>query len=101
MLLSVKPSRKKDKKLDATFLLENGSKKTVSFGAKGYMDYTLYYKKDPELAKEKRRAYIARHRANEQHLWRHPTIPATLARYILWEFPTVEEAVDAFKKRFN
>lgn len=87
--------------MDAIFLLEDGSKKVVSFGAKGYMDYTRYYKRDPELAKQKRRAYIARHRANEEHLWRHPTIPATLARYILWEKPTVEKAVEAFKRRFN
>ena len=41
--------------------------KKISFGAKNYMDYTLYYKKyGKEIADKKKAAYIARHsKSNE------------------------------------
>jgi hypothetical protein len=47
----IKPSKKRDKKYDA--LLPNG--KTVSFGAKGYSDYTIH--KDPA----RKHNYLNRH----------------------------------------
>lgn len=93
-LLSVRPSPRSDKKLVARF--DDGT--TVHFGARGYGDFTRYWKRDPALAREKRRQYIARHRATEN--WGDPTRPGTLARYVLWEKPTVLEAVRAYRRRF-
>ena len=52
-LLFIKPSTNEGKKLMAKFE-NNGRTKTIHFGASGMMDYTKYYAKDPELAKQKR-----------------------------------------------
>lgn len=98
-LLRVSRSPKKDKKLVAVFETASGGKKTVHFGAKSYGDYTIYRRKDKELAEQKRKQYIARHRSSEN--WRSPTTPGALSRYILWEKPTVKSAVAAYKKRFG
>ncbi len=98
-LLKIVKSPKKEKKLMAVFDLGDGKTKTVHFGARTYGDYTLYHKKDPKLALEKRKQYIARHSATES--WRSPTTPATLSRYVLWEKPTVRGAISAYKKRFK
>lgn len=91
----VRPSTRPGKKLMAVF--DNG--RVVHFGAKGYGDYTLYYRRSPALAAAKRRQYIARHGAAED--WRDPYAAATLARYILWERPTVRGAVAAYARRFG
>ncbi len=98
-LLKIVKSPKKEKKLMAVFDLGKGKTKTVHFGAKTYGDYTIYHKKDPKLAYEKRKQYIARHSAAES--WRSPTTPATLSRYVLWEKPSVRAAISAYRKRFN
>ena len=98
-LLSIKPSSNKDKKLMATFERPNGRQITTHFGSSSHMDYTKYYKQDKELAKQKRDAYIARHKVNEN--WNDPTSAGALSRWILWDEPTVESAIRKFKKRFN
>jgi hypothetical protein len=54
-LVSVMPSSNVDKKLMATFEQDNGRTITTHFGARNFMDYTKYYKKDKELAKQKKR----------------------------------------------
>ena len=87
-LVKVAPSTVKGKKLTAFF--DDGAR--VHFGGRGCMDFTLYYKKfGRDVALQKRRAYIARHRVNEP--WRDPSSPGTLSRILLWEFPTLDEAV--------
>lgn len=96
-LLEVKRSPKPTKKLVATFD-DDGKRRTVHFGAKSYGDFTLYWKQSPKLAREKRLQYIARHRVNED--WTDPCAPGTLSRFILWEKPTIEQAVRAYKKRY-
>lgn len=88
------PSPRPGKKLVATFA--DGTR--THFGASGYGDFTLYWKKDPRLALDKRRQYIARHGATEA--WTDPRAAATLARYILWEKPTVPAALAAYRRRF-
>jgi hypothetical protein len=98
-LVKIVKSPKKEKKLMAVFDLGKGKTKTVHFGAKTYGDYTLYHKKDPELAREKRKQYIARHSATEN--WRSPATPGALSRYVLWEKPTIRSAISAYKKRFR
>ena len=55
MEVTITRSKKKDKKFDAVI----DGKKTISFGAKGYSDFTQH--KDPE--REQR--YLNRHKKNE------------------------------------
>jgi hypothetical protein len=97
-LLFIKPSTNEDKKLMAKFE-NNGRTKTIHFGAKGYMDYTKYYAKDPAEAKIKRDAYDARHKVNED--WSNPQTAGTLSKFILWNKPSIEASKRDFKKRFN
>ena len=98
-LIYIKVSTNKNKKLMAKFELENGRTKTTHFGAKGYKDYTIYYKQDPELANQKRESYIERYRVNED--WNDPTSAGSLSRFILWEKPSIEASIKYYKNKFN
>ncbi len=60
MEVIITKSKKKDKKFDATI----DGKKTISFGAKGYTDFTQ--SKDPA----QKQRYLNRHRARED--WTNP-----------------------------
>ena len=94
-LVSITISSRVGKKYVAEF--DDG--KRVHFGANGYGDYIRYSRVDPLLANKKRMQYIARHGAMEQ--WNDPTTAATLARYILWEKPTMAESIRYYKRRFK
>ncbi len=85
----IRPSKKKDKKYDAVI----DGKKTVSFGAKGYSDYTIH--KDPERKKR----YDQRHKKNEN--WNDPTTAGFYAKHVLWNRPTLQESVKDINKRFK
>tara|TARA_R110000803_G_scaffold206341_1_gene273548 strand:+ start:1429 stop:1737 length:309 start_codon:yes stop_codon:yes gene_type:complete len=98
-LIYIKVSTNKNKKLMAKFERNNGSQVTTHFGSKGNKDYTIYYKQDPELAKQKKESYIARHKVNED--WNDPMSAGALAKHILWSEPTIEESIKKFKKKFN
>jgi len=98
-LLFIKPSTNSDKKLMATFERDNGRTITTHFGSAGMMDFTKYSKQDKQLAKEKKDAYIARHKVNEN--WNDPTSAGALSRWVLWNLPTKEASIADFKKRFN
>jgi hypothetical protein len=88
--MKIQPSTRKDKKLMATF--SNG--RTIHFGAKGSKTYLDH------RDKEKREAYLARHRVNEN--WTNPYSPGALSRWILWGDSTSLEANhQAFMRRFN
>jgi hypothetical protein len=66
----------------------------VSFGAKGYQDYTQHHN---PLRREN---YLSRHRTTEN--WRNPKTAGALSRWILWGDSTSLEAnVRAFKRRFS
>ena len=75
----------------------------MDFGGKGYKDYTIYSKEDgKQIADMKRRAYIARHKPTESRIWKKDLYaPATLSRYILWEYPTMKKAVAEYQKKLN
>ena len=76
--------------------------KKISFGAKNYMDYTLYYKKyGKEIADKKKAAYIARHSKSGEN-WGKSGIfsKGFYSRWILWHLPTVEQSFNDIKKRF-
>ena len=100
-LITIKLSCKKDKKLDAIFIkTKTGKIKRVSFGAKGYPDFTTYSKSlSPEKAKRKKRQYIKRHQKREN--WNNPNKPGTLSRYMLWNKSSKQASIHDFKNRFN
>ena len=77
----IKPSSEPDKKYDAV----TDDKKTISFGAKNYSDYTI--PKDDE----RKQRYIARHKKNEQ--WDNINTA--------WEKPTLKEAVKNINNKFK
>jgi hypothetical protein len=75
------------------FEAEDGKTRRIAFGAKGYEDYTMH--KNP-LRKEN---YLQRHRSRED--WNDPMTAGALSRWILWEVPTIEEAVRRFRRKFS
>ena len=84
----IQPSKKKGKKYDAAV---NG--KTVSFGAKGYSDYTIH--KDPERKKR----YETRHKKNEN--WSDPTTAGFYAKHLLWNKTSLQASIADVNKRMK
>ena len=66
----------------------------VHFGAEGYEDYTAH--RDPA----RRQRYIARHRGEN---WTREGVmtPGWLSRYILWEKPSLREAVASANRMYK
>ena len=87
-LVSLSPARG-SKKLTATF--SDGRK--VSFGAKGYSDYTMHH---DDARKER---YLKRHRAREH--WNDLESPGALSRYILWNKKSLSASVRDYKRRLK
>jgi hypothetical protein len=79
---------------------EDKRTKTVKFGAKGYNDYTIYYKEEgKEKADEMKDAYLSRHKVNEN--FDNPYTKGALSRWILWHKPTVKESLVDYIRRFR
>ena len=90
-MLEIKKSKNKNKKYDAII-----DGKTISFGARGYNDYTNNNYDDP---KKKRDEYIKRHLKNED--WTKVN-SGSLSRFILWGDSTdINKNIKDYKKRFN
>ena len=83
-------SKKSDKKYDVTGTSLNNS---ISFGAKGYSDYTIH--KDPK----RKDNYIKRHQVNED--WKDLNKAGTWSKYLLWNKPTLEESIKDMEKQSN
>jgi hypothetical protein len=91
-LVSVEPSRRKDKKLVATFNVDDTIKK-IHFGLKGSSTFA-------EGADEQtRNAYIARHTIRED--WTTPLNAGSLSFHILWNAKSIDKGIRNFKKIFN
>jgi len=89
----VSVTRADDKhKFVATFEI-NGHLKHVKFGDRNYQDFTQH--KD----ETRRQAYLLRHKSTED--WNVPTTAGALSRWILWEKPTLKEAITFFRRKFN
>ena len=101
--LKVIKSPTRNKKLRAIFSHYGKQFKIIDFGGKGYMDYIQYVKSDgKQIANMKRNAYIARHKPRESGLWKKDLYaPATLSRFILWEYTTMKKAVAQYQKMLN
>lgn len=72
---------------------DDEKERRVPFGAKGYEDYTQH---GNPLRKEN---YLTRHRARED--WNDPMTAGALSRWLLWETPSLDEAVRRFKRKFS
>jgi hypothetical protein len=98
-LMSVEPSSRAGKKLQANFF-DNATdkRKTVHFGAKGYRDFTTI--KDKDEALEARRLYWTRHRKDLES--GDPLSPGYLSLYILWgNNQSISQNVSEYRKRFK
>ena len=94
MKMTIKPSTKPNKKLQATFTQDNGRTKTTHFGAKGMKDYTI------TGDKERRRLYRERHKKDLST--KDPSRAGYLSYYILWgESTSRQQNISTYKKRFN
>ena len=79
------------KKYDARI---DGSK-TVSFGQKGYSDFTKHGNND------RKERYIDRHKKNEG--WNKPGAKTAgfYSKHVLWNKPTLKTSIDDINKRFK
>ena len=93
----VSPSTRAGKKFMAVF--PDGT--VTHFGAAGYMDYPSYFRANPAVARAKRRQYIARHGGSRVGAedWTDLRSAGALSRWILWEYPTMKQAVAAYGRR--
>jgi len=89
MEVIIRHSKKSDKKYDAVI----DGKKTVSFGAKGYSDFTQHKNI------ERKQRYINRHKKAEN--WNDPTTAGFYAKNVLWSKPTLSSSVADINKRFK
>ena len=90
----IKKSSNPKKKYDAIFSSKDTKRtKKVSFGQAGASDFLSH--KD-EARKQR---YQDRHRKRER--WDIPTTAGSLARYVLWNKPTLQASIIDYKDRFN
>lgn len=88
--MNITKSTRKGKRFLATF--KDGTK--IHFGSAGGSTYIDHQDKN------KRAAYIARHRVNED--WTNPYTAGALSRFILWgDYTSIDGNTAAFKRRFN
>ena len=84
----IRKSSKDGKKYDA--IIDN--KKTVSFGATGYSDFTKHKDED------RKKNYLARPKPNQD--WKDHKTAGFYAKHILWNKPTIEESIRDTNKKF-
>ncbi len=90
MEVKISKSTRSEKKMMAVFYKDNVKIKTVHFGATGYEDYTTHHD-------EQRKArYIKRHSGENFNYM----TASGLARYILWNKPTIESSIKDYKRKF-
>lgn len=93
MYVQLEKSDREGKKYKAIFYNDERKKiKTSHFGASLYSDFTL------TGDEQKKEAYLSRHGKED---WSDPTTPATLSRYILWNYKSKAKSYDDYLKRFN
>jgi hypothetical protein len=76
------------KKFEARFYDKDGKKiKSVSFGARGYEDYTSHHDK------ERMKKYVDRHRKREDWSRSGRFSPGFWSRWLLWSDPSLMKAI--------
>ena len=66
---------------------------SISFGAKGYSDYTIH--KDPK----RKENYIKRHQVNED--WNDLNKAGTWSKYLSWNKPTLQDSIKNMENKFD
>ena len=69
--------------------------RTVRFGAKGYEDYTMHGDD------ERRQSYLQRHRPNQNWTKNGRFTAGFWARWLLWEKPSMQQAIEHMQKKFG
>lgn len=88
--MQIADSNRKGKRFVAIF--KDG--KRIHFGQAGGQTYIDHQDKD------KRAAYLARHRINED--WTDPKKASTLSRYISWgDYTSIDGNIAAYRRRFS
>ena len=94
MFVKFSTSKRKDKKYTAQFFDDDGDIiKTVHFGQSGASDMTQHGNED------RKKLYLLRHKKNEN--WNDYQRRGGLARWILWNKPTLEASINDYVKRFK
>ena len=94
MNVKISDSTNPKKRLMAIFTDANNKKeKNTHFGLKG--GSTFIDHKD----ETKKKNYLARHKVREN--WNDYMSAGSLARYVLWNKPTLTASIADYKKRFN
>jgi hypothetical protein len=94
VLMSIKKSTKKGKKMMASFEnCQTGRLKTIHFGALGYDDYTRHRDSNRKMR------YIERHKSREN--WNIPDTAGSLSRWILWNKISLKSSIEDYKRRFK
>ena len=75
------------------YMASDGSR-TTHFGARGYEDFTMH------RDEKRRRSYLSRHASREDWGRSGVVTAGWLSRYLLWEKPTLKEAVAAASKLY-
>ena len=102
-LLSVSKLKTGKKKYKAVvFITETQRENTITFGAKGYNDYTIYYEKEgKEVADEKKSAYIARHsKAGEDWTASGVDTAGFWSKHLLWNKSTITASLREIKSKY-
>ncbi len=101
VFVKLSPATAKDKKLKMEFFNKEKKKiKTSQFGSKPNKDYTIYNKEvGIKKANEERKKYDARHKVRED--WTAPTTNGALAKWLLWNKPTLDASFKDYLKRFK
>jgi hypothetical protein len=74
---------------------QNGFIAAVKFGASGYGDYTL------GTSEDQKKAYIARHQANEDWTKTGYFTAGFWSRWLLWNKRTLQQSIKDIEKRFS
>ena len=69
--------------------------KKIHFGARGYQDYTDHHDKIRQIN------YITRHEAAGTEQWDNPFTAGFWSRWLLWEKPSLDEAIKNIHKKFK
>lgn len=87
------PPTAKGKKHKMVFYEDGRRVRTTHFGQLGAADFTTHG--DPG----RKRRYLLRHRPRED--WDDPFSAGSLARYVLWNRPTLDASVRDYARRFG
>ena len=85
----LKPSTRDNKK----FLIITPENTKIHFGDSRYQDFTMHKNID------RKELYIQRHQARED--WNNLNTAGFWSRWLLWEKPTLNQAINFIQKKFN